>query len=140
MAFTLGTHPSHATAVAAGPLTASRKRWPLVVLLVGHGLIHAMGVSLLWRLGEPAELTYADSVLAPGSVPAVAAGVGWAAAGVALLVAGWLLARKHDTWRVVAVTAAIVSLPLMVTAAPAPMGVVANVVILAVILIERRLT
>jgi len=122
-----------ATTVVTGPL-----RWPLAAVMVVHGLIHAMGVAVLFELGEPGDLTYADSVLEPGSAPALAAGTAWALAGLAFLVAGALLVARAPAWWPVAVAAAIVSLPLMFTAVPAPAGVVANVVILAAAGVDLR--
>jgi hypothetical protein len=32
------------------------------VVIAAHGLVHLMGVSLLWKLGEPGQLRYADAV------------------------------------------------------------------------------
>ena len=44
------------------------------VVITVHGLVHLMGVSLLWKLGEPGQLRYADAVPAPGTVAAELAG------------------------------------------------------------------
>jgi hypothetical protein len=37
------------------------------VVIAAHGLAHLMGVALLWKLGEPGKLRYADVVPAAGS-------------------------------------------------------------------------
>ena len=36
------------------------------VVIAAHGLIHLMGVALLWKVGEPGGLRYADAVPATG--------------------------------------------------------------------------
>lgn len=41
------------------------------VVIAAHGLIHLMGMALLWKLGEPGGLRYADAMLVPGSAAAV---------------------------------------------------------------------
>ena len=104
--------------------------WLIALLLAVHGAIHVLGLLLLWHVTETAELSYADSVLVPGSLPAVLAGVGWAVAGVAFVVAGALCARRSRHGRRMALGAAVLSLPLMFTAAPAPFGVLADVLVL----------
>jgi len=37
------------------------------VVIAAHGLVHLVGVALLWKLGEPGQLRYADAESAPGS-------------------------------------------------------------------------
>ena len=67
-----------------------------------------MGVALLWKLSEPGELSYADAVPQPGTVPGYLVGVGWLLAGTLLAVAAVLLVT-HRRWRVVAVVGAVLS-------------------------------
>jgi len=47
------------------------------VIIAAHGLVHLMGVSLLWKLGEPGRLRYADAVPAPGTAAGYLAGCLW---------------------------------------------------------------
>jgi hypothetical protein len=82
----------------------SRPAWARVAVIAAaavmaaHGLIHLMGVALLWQLGEPGQLRYADAVPASGSAAGYLAGGLWLAAAVlfvaaaALLVAAWAAA------------------------------------------------
>jgi hypothetical protein len=51
-----------------------------------------MGVSLLWQLGEPGQLRYADAVPEAGSAAAYAVGGLWLLAAVLFMAAGVLLA------------------------------------------------
>ena len=63
-----------------------------VALIAVHGLVHLMGVSLLWKLGEPGQLRYADAVPEPGTAAAYLVGGLWLAAAVLFVAAGVLLA------------------------------------------------
>ncbi len=47
------------------------------VLIAAHGLIHLMGVALLWKLGQVGQLRYATAVPAPGSTAAYLVGGMW---------------------------------------------------------------
>ena len=62
------------------------------VVMAAHGLVHLMGVSLLWQLGEPGQLRYADAVPAPGSAAAYVAGGLWLVAAVLFVAAAVRLA------------------------------------------------
>ena len=81
------------------------------VVIAAHGLVHLMGVALLWKLGEPGELRYADAVPAPGSTAGYLVGGLWLAAAAAFVVAAVLLAARRASWRVVALAAVAVSAP-----------------------------
>jgi len=78
-------------------------------LIAMHGLVHLMGVALLWKLGEPGKLRYADAVPAAGSAGAYVAGLGWLAAGALLVAASVLLIARRPRWRGVAVAGAVLS-------------------------------
>jgi hypothetical protein len=39
----------------------------VALFLALHGLVYLMGVDLLWKLGEPGDLTYEDAVPTPGT-------------------------------------------------------------------------
>lgn len=105
------------------------------LLLVAHGAVHTIGLALLWKLGEPGQLTYADGVPEPGTTAGYLVGAVWAIAGVLFVVAGVRLALGRP-WAPLAVAAALVSLPpvaLMVSNGPT--GVAIDVVVLAVALV-----
>lgn len=107
---------------------------PFALLLLLHGLVHLMGVALTWKLGEPGALRYEDVTLEPGSLPALALGVGWLVA-TALFVVGAFAALRHwVTAPVVWFAGAVVSLPVVAATVPssAQAGVGVNVVVAAV--------
>jgi hypothetical protein len=106
-------------------------RWAGGLLLVGHGLVHALGVLLLWGLGEPGDLTVADAVPAAESAGGVVAGALWGVAGLAFVLAGILLAMGRAGWLRLAVGGAVVSLPVVaLMAAAAPVGLAVDLAVL----------
>ncbi len=62
------------------------------VVMAAHGLVRLMGVALLWKLGEPGGLRYADAVPAPGSAAGYVVGGLWLVAAVLFVTTGVLLA------------------------------------------------
>ncbi len=82
------------------------------VVIAAHGLVHLMGVSLLWKLGEPGQLRYADAAPAPGTTAAYLVGALWLVAAVLFVAAGILLATGR-AWRLVALAAVAVSVPVI---------------------------
>ena len=95
-------HPAwaHAAVIAAA------------VLLAAHGLVHLKGVSLLWKLGEPGRLRYADAVPAPGTGAAYLVGGLWLVAAVLFVTAAVLLATGR-AWRLAALAGVAVSAPVI---------------------------
>jgi len=83
------------------------------VLIAVHGLIHLMGVSLLWKLGEPGQLRYADAVPEPGTAAAYTVGGLWLAAAVLFVAAAVLLAAGRAAWRMTALAGVVVSAPVI---------------------------
>jgi hypothetical protein len=83
------------------------------VVIAAHGLLHLMGVALLWKLGEPGQLRYADADPAPGSAAGYLMGGLWLAAAVLFVIAAVLLATRRASWRIVALVAAAVSAPVI---------------------------
>ncbi len=72
-------------------------RYAIAIVVVAHGLVHLMGVVLLWRLAQPAGLHYGQMRPVPGSTGGIIVGVGWLITaalfvGVAVLVARGLRA------------------------------------------------
>jgi hypothetical protein len=82
------------------------------VVIAAHGLVHLMGVSLLWKLGEPGQLRYADAVPAPGTVAGELAGGLWLLAAVLFVTAAILLATGRS-WRLAALAGVAVSAPVI---------------------------
>jgi hypothetical protein len=96
-------HPGWARAAA---VTAA-------VVIAAHGLVHLMGVSLLWKLGEPGQLRYADAVPAPGSAAAYVVGGLWLVAAVLFVTAAVLLAAGRPAWRFTALAGVAMSVPVI---------------------------
>ena len=82
------------------------------VAITVHGLVHLMGVALLWKLGQPGQLRYADAVPAPGSAGAYLVGGLWLAAAVLFVTAAVLLVTGHAAWRVTALAGVVISAPV----------------------------
>jgi len=98
-------------------------RWFVVVVLVGHGLIHLLGAAKGLGWAEVAAL------LEPIS-PAV--GVAWLIAAAAVVAAGVLLAARDRRWWVAGILALIVSQAVIVTSwTDARTGTAANLLLLA---------
>jgi hypothetical protein len=84
-------------------------------VIAAHGLVHLMSVSLLWKLGEPGQLRYADAVPAPGTVAGELAGGLWLLSAVLFVTAAILLVAGRAAWRLaalagVAISAAVIGL------------------------------
>jgi hypothetical protein len=102
------------------------------VIFAAHGLVHLMGVALLWKLGEPGQLRYSDAVPAPGSTAGYLVGGLWLAAAVLFVIAGIMLVARRAAWRLVALTAVALSVPVI---ALAPGRAVAGLVIDGLVLV-----
>lgn len=89
-------------------------RWSAAVLLAAHGAIHGMGFVLLWRLTEPGELRYTDSVPEAGSAIGFAVGLVWLLAGALFVYGAWLLSLRAERWLPVVTAAALASLAVLV--------------------------
>jgi hypothetical protein len=82
------------------------------VVIAAHGLVHLMGVALLWKLGEPGQLRYADAVPAAGSTGGYLAGGLWLVAAALFVTAAVLLATGR-AWRLYALAGVAVSAPVI---------------------------
>jgi hypothetical protein len=108
-----------------------RLAWAAAVVIAAHGLVHLMGVALLWKLGEPGQLHYADAEPAPGSTAGYLVGSLWLAAALLFVIAAVLLAARRASWRIVALAAAAVSVPVIgVASGQAIAGLVVDGVVL----------
>jgi ABC-2 type transport system permease protein len=96
-------HPGWARAVAIAA----------AMVIAAHGLVHLMGVSLLWKLGEPGQLRYADAVPAPGSAAAYVVGGLWLVAAALFVTAAVLLAAGRPAWRLIALAGIVMSAPVI---------------------------
>jgi hypothetical protein len=106
------------------------------VVIAAHGLVHLMGVSLLWKLGEPGQLRYADAVPTPGSMAGYLAGGLWLAAAVLFVMAAVLLATGQP-WRLAALAGVTVSVPVIGLApGQAAAGLVVDGLILALVVVS----
>lgn len=99
-------------AVSAHPGWARLAAVAAAVVIAAHGLVHLMGVALLWKLGEPGQLRYADMVPAAGSSAGYLAGVLWLVAAVLFVTAAVLLATGR-AWRLCALAGVVVSAPVI---------------------------
>lgn len=98
-----------------GLLTAPTTLRVLVaVVLVGHGVIHLMGMFLSWGLGQPGELRYADLPMGPRSGPALVLGGLWLLACVAFLASGVAVVLRRPIWWWLASTGVVCSLPVVI--------------------------
>ena len=108
-----------------------RLAWAAAVVIAAHGLVHLMGVALLWKLGEPGQLHYADAEPAPGSTAGYLVGSLWLAAALLFVIAAVLLAARRASWRIVALAAAAVSVPVIgIASGQAIAGLVVDGVVL----------
>ncbi len=109
------------------------------LLLAAHGAVHLMGVSLLWRLGQPGELRYGDVLAGAGSAVRFLAGAAWLATALVLLLAAHRLLTGRPSWRRTAgIGAAASTCVLLQAASVAPAGLVLDAAILALLLALSR--
>lgn len=101
------------------------------LVLAAHGLIHLMGVALLWRIGEPGELRYTDVWPAAGSTPGFVVGALWLAAAALFVVAAVLVVQRRSWVLVGAVAAALSLVVLLPSASMAAFGIAVDVAVLA---------
>lgn len=105
-------------------------------VLAGHGLIHLMGVALLWKLGQPGGLRFADMSPIPGSAAGLAVGAVWLSAAALFVWAAWLLVARRPRWRTAALAAVVVSVPVLgPSASMAAAGLVLDAVILLFVIL-----
>lgn len=111
-------------------------RIALAVLFVLHGIAHAVGFVVPWRLMEVDEAPYTTTLLAGtldvGDVGIRLVGVLWLVTGLTFVVSGAGAWMMKTWWLEVSTVAAVASLLLSVLGWPeARMGAALNVVILA---------
>ncbi|HEY5247431.1 MAG TPA: hypothetical protein VIJ15_03140 [Dermatophilaceae bacterium] len=137
---TTTAEPQAVEGVVAGsraqPAASLIARWAGGAVLAGHGLIHLMGVALLWELGQPGELRYADMSPVPGSAAGILAGVVWLTGAALFTWAAALLVARRLRWRAAALAALAVSVPVLGPAASmTSVGLALDGVILLVVVL-----
>jgi hypothetical protein len=97
-------------------MTAPAQRLAVIaaaVVVAAHGLVHLMGVALLWKLGEPGQLRYAYAVPAPGAAAGYLVGGLWLVAALLFVAAAVLLVGGRSAWRMTALAGVVVSAPVI---------------------------
>jgi hypothetical protein len=107
------------------------------VVIAVHGLIHLMGVALLWKLSEPGGLRYADAAPAPGSAAAYVVGGLWLMAMVLFVAGAVLLVAGRAAWRMTALAAVVLSvLVIGLMPSQAVAGLVVDGLVLVVVTVS----
>ena len=118
-------------------------KFAIIGLLAVHGLIHAVGFAGAWGLAEfqGASRVPTNFVTARPDDPIVRIlGIVWLLALVTFVVAAYLLLMDSAAWRPVAIAAAAVSMvPVALWWQNAPMGAVANALVLVAVFLAPRL-
>jgi hypothetical protein len=102
------------------------------VILCTHGLIHAMGTVLLWRIAEPGTLRYSDAVPDAGSTLGYFGGALWAVAGIGFCIAAVQLATRRSALVTTVSSALLSAVMISLMFANAPVGFFVSLAILAV--------
>jgi hypothetical protein len=104
------------------------------VVIVGHGLLHLIGTSLLWRLGQLGDLHYGDMLPSAPPWVTVAAGTQWLAAAAVFTAAGIALIIGRGIWWWLTLGGVILSVPaLIMNAQFAAVGIVLDGLLLAIL-------
>lgn len=118
-----------ATRPRSGPARAAAV--VIALFLAAHGAVHGMGVALLWRLGEPGALRFADAVPTPGTVAGYLVGLGWLVAGGLLIATAGLFLTRQAGWRATALAGALLSVAVIgLNPAQAIAGLAADALVL----------
>jgi hypothetical protein len=89
--------------------------------LITHGLVHAMGLTLLWRWDDASNLRYNDHPT-PGSTLGIVAGATCLLAGALFIAAGVIVLLGRRAWRLLAVIAVLLSVPVLIPFADAALA------------------
>lgn len=122
----------------APPRSRSVFRWVIGVMLIGHGLIHAMGPVEIWGLADVQGLS-GNTVLAVSNTAVQALALTWVAAMIVLVVAGIGALSGRSWWKGVALAGAILSqLVIAMWWSDAATGTVPNTIIAISVLLGDR--
>jgi hypothetical protein len=116
----------------------------LIAILVVHAIAHLVGFVVPWRLMTSADVPYRTTILAGavdvGATGIKVVGVLWLAAALAFLVIALGLHGRASWWYPTVLPIVAASIALCVLGWPdARFGLVANVVIIALLLIATRM-
>jgi hypothetical protein len=108
------------------------------VMLIGHGLIHAMGPVEIWGLADVQGLS-GNTTLAVSNTAVQALALTWVAAMIVLVVAGIGALTDRSWWKGVALAGAILSqLVIAMWWSDAATGTVPNIIIAIAVLLGDR--
>lgn len=125
------------TGAARGARSRNWARSGIAVLLIGHGLIHAMGPVEIWGLADLPELTGVPSVDLGETAAAVVAAA-WLVALVLLVAAGWGIVSGRSWWPRAAIVGVLTSqLVIIIWWGDAATGTIPNLLIVAALLVTR---
>lgn len=119
--------------------TASRFRLGVAILLIGHGLIHALGPLDIWGITDIETLTGKPTIDFGPSATNVLAGV-WLVALVLFGASGLAVLMRRGWWRPVAVAGVVVSqFVIILWWNDAAAGTIPNLLIVGAILYAPRM-
>jgi len=123
----------------ASPRFANLFRWATGILLIGHGLIHAMGPLDIWGIADVEELTGEPAIDIGSTATSVLAAV-WLLAFVVLVVAGLGVLARRAWWRRLAVIGVILSqFVIIVWWGDAAAGTFPNLLVVIAVVLARPL-
>lgn len=123
---------------ATNPAAGSPFRWVVAILLLGHGLIHALGTLEIWGLADLEQLTGQPSYdIGPTATNVLAAS--WPIALVVLVAAGLALLKRRAWWRPLAVFGIGVSqFAIVIWWGDASAGTIPNLLAVAAVIFAGR--
>jgi hypothetical protein len=122
----------------APPRSQSVLRWMIGVLLIGHGLIHAMGPIEIWGIADVQGLS-GNTTLAVSNIAVQALALAWLGAMILLVVAGIGALAGRSWWKRVALAGVILSqLLIAVWWSDAATGTIPNIIIAMAVMMANR--
>lgn len=119
--------------------TGTLSRWIVGILLIGHGLIHILGLLEVWGITDIEELTGQPSIDI-GQTTADVVAAEWLVAFLVLLAAGIGVLMRRSWWRTWAIAGVVVSqAAIVVWWADAATGTIPNLLVVAAIVFSERL-
>jgi len=119
--------------------TATLARWVVGMLLIGHGLIHILGLLEIWGIADIEELTGQPSIGIDQTAADIIA-TGWLTAFAILAIAGIGVLARKAWWRTWAIVGVVLSQTMIVIWwADAATGTIPNLLVVASVFLSRRL-
>jgi hypothetical protein len=114
-------------------------RWLVGILLIGHALIHLMGPLDIWGLADLEQLSGEPTISVAGISTEVLA-ILWLLPLVLLAAAGVAVLTRRAWWRPLALIGVVTSqLAIILWWEDASAGTIANVLVLAAVMLASRL-